>query len=716
MDEKLKDSISGAALIALFVAASFLKGSFSVFGSFVALFAVLFHSFLLGKRLLPRAGGISGTMLGVVLFAAFTSIGQTIWFYLGRPLGNASDLWIMAVSMAACHLLTFAVKEPPEEPEIHEAWSMKRGAFGAILALITVSGFAYVALGAFHAATADSIRAPWPLLPIGTLAAVAVAWVGVLLTTWLVRSPALAAMQSSLAIAATTCIAPLVYKLGFGFDGFLHVAGEKQILATGTLNPKPLYYIGQYVFTTFLSRTASLPIEQVDRWLVPVAAAILIPLAMYLTSTKGDREGSPLRPTPYVLFLIPLSPFIATTPQSFAYLLGLAAVVLARGKDDVHPLAPILLAAWSIAVHPLAGVPFLFIAIALIAARERGAARSVFAWLSVLASAAAVPLLFYVLSANGGTQINWNLASIFTADPWRELLRSVTPWIGNRHVLWPAWSSLVLVALPILGMIGAIGTIVLEQRRPTPYALLLGSGVLLLLSSAVLKSAGDFAFLIDYERGNYAERLVMLATFLLILAALPSASWLLDRARSRPPFFSFALILACLTIAAAQSYDALPRHDALVTGRGWSVGARDIEAAREIDRDAGTRSYTVLANQSVSAAAVSQFGFKRYNGDVFYYPIPTGGPLYQTYLDLTYKEPSRDTVADAGKLGGTDLVYVVVNDYWWKADQLAESLSRIANQNWDFGEWNSQNPGRGVKVYKFDLKTPIKRSTQTSGS
>ncbi len=74
MDEKLKDFVSGIALIALFAATSFLKGGLGVFGHFVALFAVLFHSFLLGKRLLARAGGISSTVLGSVLFAALLSI------------------------------------------------------------------------------------------------------------------------------------------------------------------------------------------------------------------------------------------------------------------------------------------------------------------------------------------------------------------------------------------------------------------------------------------------------------------------------------------------------------------------------------------------------------------------------------------------------------------------------------------------------------------
>ena len=91
-----------------------------------------------------------------------------------------------------------------------------------------------------------------------------------------------------------------------------------------------------------------------------------------------------------------------------------------------------------------------------------------------------------------------------------------------------------------------------------------------------------------------------------------------------------------VAIGTALSYNALPRHDALVTGRGWSTGAADQEAVKLIEYDADGKPYTVLANQSVSAAAVDLLGFKRYSttndGDVFFYPIPTGGPLYETFL------------------------------------------------------------------------------------
>lgn len=245
--------------------------------------------------------------------------------------------------------------------------------------------------------------------------------------------------------------------------------------------------------------------------------------------------------------------------------------------------------------------------------------------------------------------------------------------------------------------------------------LLLGAGILLFIASTLIKSAGDFAFLIDYERGNYADRLSLLALFCLLPAALPALSALLKKAQTNPLLLGSGFFLFATAGAAGLVYNALPRNDALITGHGWSVGQADIQAVRFIDQDANMQPYTVLANQSVSAAAVSQLGFKRYNGDTFFYPIPTGGKLYDVFLRATYQEPSLETMKDAGALGGTSLVYVVLNDYWWNADQVRTSLSAIANSEQTFGD-PMLGIGHAASVYKFDLNTPKKASPTTDGS
>ncbi len=704
MDERLKDLIAGAILIGMLAVNTLLKFNSTVLIRFVVLFGVLYHAWMIGKRFLPRAHGVTQAIAGSLFFFCLFSLGLTAWFYSGSLLGPVADAWILAASMVACQVCNFIVPETEDlHPDTPEPWDAPR-IIGAVGAFIAAScALTFILVSASRAATSASIRTPWPLLPHGTLAAIAVVWMCVPLSIWLARTRWLSAAHAAMAIFATTSIVPLIYRIGFGFDGFLHLAGERQILTTGTLNPRPLYYIGQYVFTTWISRTIDLPIEQVDRWLVPVSAAIILSLTAAILAREHQKTSI------IALVLIPLAPFIATTPQSFAYILGIGAILLAlNSKNTVAWPAPILLAAWSIATHPLAGAPLFLVTLGLLLVREdqltwRRITRDMFAGLMVIGTGLAVPVLFFLLSRTGSTPIQWNLSSLFAAGPWMSFFASFQPWIGNHYVVWPAFATLINQSLPFLGFAGWIWSLtLLPKEKRAPFAVLGASGVALFLSGMVLKTAGDFAFLIDYERGNYAERLFVLGGFCLVLAALPAVTHLFERARKEPSFFSFALLVALASLSSAQAYNALPRNDALVTGRGWSASQTDVDAAKKIDRDAGQESYTVLADQSVSAAAVSQFGFKRYNGDIFYYPIPTGGKLYDVFLRMTYHEPSRDTAHEAAQLGNSKLVYVVLNDYWWNADAVGQSLDAIANDHWSIGP-DTGAIGTKAEVYKFDF-------------
>jgi hypothetical protein len=719
MGDKFKDVVAGLVLVALYILLGLFGAKLPIAVNFVGLFAVLFSAYVLGKRLFPRINSIVATGAALLPFFALQSLTQTVWFYAGWSLGSTSDMWCQAAAMLASLTIYAVFRERDDDKHFKwTAFNVKRmGAFGACL-LVSLASAGFVLSIASRRATSDALLTPWTILPPGTIPAIVLAWLAIFLGVRLTNSRGLATIQSSIALASTTAITPFLYRIGYGFDGFLHVATEKLILATETLTPKPLYYIGQYVFTTWISRGLNLPIEAVDRWLVPIATAVLLPLAIYLTSSELKKSWSA-----FLLFLIPLAPFIATTPQSFAYLLGFTALLLCRGTRhaDTHWLTPLILACWAVAVHPLAGLPFILIIGALIILAKTTDAKherigTILALVFAVASAIAVPVAFYVLSLHSATPITWNLGTIFTLGPWRDFATNLSPWIGNRFVVWPAWASLAVQALPFLLIAAAAASIARNaQGERKTSIILLSAAFLLFIAGALLKSAGDFAFLIDYERGNYADRLNLIALFCLFPAALPFLEDVLEKTQAATPFIATGFLACLLAVAGARAYDALPRNDALITGHGWSVGQADIAAAKSIDRDANGALYTVLADQSVSAAAVSQLGFKRYNGDTFFYPIPTGGPLYDEFLRMTYQEPSRDTVADAAQLGGTTIVYVVVNDYWWNAANLDESLRAISDNNWTVGD-ATQGLGHSDEVFKFDLSKPHKASADTSGS
>jgi len=716
MKERYKDMLAGLVILGVFFTNQTWISGYTV-GHFVTFFSILYPSYLIGRRTIPGASWFASVGFGSLLYLGIQSIVQTVWFYAGGKLDAPSDMWTMGLAIFVCLVLTAIIPTPDAEKKIRPETGNKSVFYAIVLAAISSAAAYFVVHAAWSEGITHSIRTPWPLMPHGTLLALALTWLSVLLSAWLVARPAFSALLAAIAVFSTTSIASLIYRIGFGFDGFLHVASEKIIMNTATLSPKPLYYMGQYVFTTWLSRFTNLPIDHIDRWLVPVATAIFFSVCIYFAFARHGRITSLA-----ALLLLPLGAFVATTPQSFAYVLGLSAIFLALDQDAnrVGFIAPLILGTWSVAAHPLAGVPFILMAIAILLARSGNLPRTkmilgALAAIFVIASAVSVPAMFIILSKGGNTLINWQPQAIFSLQPWMDFLGRFSPYLSNHYVFWPAWSTLAEQALPLVLLLATIITFFQKNLRRTPFALALTAAILFLIVGALLKSTGEFAFLIDYERGNYADRLNAMAVMLLFAAALPGIATLLEKSKNAGLLRGTASIALLLSFSAALAYTSLPRHDAMVVGRGWSTSASDIEAVRAIQSDADKRPYTVLANQSVSAAAVSQFGFQRYAGDVFYYPIPTGGPLYQIFLDMTYKDATRAAAQEAGRLGDSGLVYVVIDDYWWRAEITNETLSAIADEEMEFGD-ASKGLGNSVKVYKFDLSKPSKAATQTDGS
>lgn len=647
-------------------------------------FSLLYHAATFGGKLARRKDGIGPFFLGLATLLSAQSVIQVIWYYAGGMLGAWSDAVSLSLALIGVQLgLTFRSSQSPDPDHEPAKPSWPWIALTMIPALVA---FGFILRAASLGATSDSIRTPWTLLPPGTIAALALIPLTAWLAAWKAKSRLVVASLIGLSIASIALIAPLVYTVGFGFDGFLHIASEQIIADTGTLEPKPFYYLGQYTFVTWLARITNLPLPAIDRFLVPIFAALL-PLLLLLTPKTEPRGW---RDVALLLFL-PLSAFIATTPQSFAYVLGLAALLCAieSAERRPHPLVPLLFAAWSLTVHPLAGLPFALATLALLFSHFH------IAWLFALAAGAAIPASFFLMSAGTSTPISWDFSKLLDAGTWWTSLTTLTP-PRNRVALWADWTAMVTFLTWPLALIAAVLAVWKDIEHRTRWALLLTSAIACTLGGLIMRTAGDFAFLIDYERSNYADRLFLVALFLLLPAAAACLGRFLSRIEKAPALTAATLFIGLAAWHGAQAYAALPRHDAANVSRGWSVGQSDIEAVRWIDQDAQGQPYTVLANQSVSAAAIREFGFKRYAGDNFYYPIPTGGPLYQTYLEAVGDEPSLEPIREAAQLGQSKLVYVVLNAYWWNADRVGGNLSALASKE------SSSTDGR-VRIFKFEL-------------
>ena len=146
----------------------------------------------------------------------------------------------------------------------------------------------------------------------------------------------------------------------------------------------------------------------------------------------------------------------------------------------------------------------------------------------------------------------------------------------------------------------------------------------------------------------------------------------------------------------ANLYLSYPRVDKIVEDHGYSTSQTDLTTVNFIDDLQKDEPYLVLTSQPVSAAAIDQLGFKHYYNEFFFYPVPTGGLLYRQYEDLAYaKQKTSDVIDTVRYLTGVKVIYFVVNDYWFDAEEIIESHKEtsdkwfaIDGKNYIFKYWN----------------------------
>jgi hypothetical protein len=620
---------------------------------------------------------------GMITLLAAQSIVQTTWYYAGGTLGPRSDGLSLALPLFLFFLWhTLRPQEQKEDEVITSplplSWQDLR--WSIPLLLLGEIFLGVILLFAHSAQTTAAINSPWPLLPSGVLAAFFLLFVCIWISTKQTRYTGITALLVASFLFALSALAPLIYEIGFGFDGFLHRASESVLLNTGTLTPRPPYYIGQYVLVTWLSRLSGLSLGVIDRWLLPVLSALLPLFLLRQKNTKEDQRHLAL-----LTLFIPFSIFSTTTPQAVAYLLGTIGLLVAWKQRS--PVTAALLATWSLVTHPLAGLPLAAMTVGLLC--HQGCIHFQkprwlrFSGLGLCAIGASigVPLAFIIHSKISAYQIEWRTERLFQAGIWRDLLDVFSTLPVSHLALWPDWADTVSWLFRILLLVGIIVAFWRTRSERSILLFLTAGSIGLFFAGLALAQTGEFSFLIDYERGNYAERLFLLGLLVLLPVVLTGWGHIWQRLSIVPPMMVTFWVIFLGAFVAGQVYNALPRHDAGIIGHGWSVSATDIEAVRFIEKDAQDQPYTVLANQSVSAAAVSQFGFKRYVNDIFFYPLPTGGPLYTLFLEAT-AEPSLIPIEAAGKLGQSSRVYLVLNKYWWNAEPVKEKLTGIADRAW----------------------------------
>ncbi len=616
-------------------------------------------------------------ILGGIVALSFVMIFGSIIYYTSSVTSAAMHwIWMLLPFLSWTVSRLLEQSQFVEESEGEASFFVSGAAALLALSLLVYGGL----LAGFQ--TNEPSRSPWLVItPLVILAIVSAGfWLAQIARAGKTR---LALVGSIASLFGILSIAWAVFPIGYGFDPFLHQATLNHIAEFGTITPKPFYYIGQYAIELALMLPTALSSHSIDVVLLPILTALILPTVAAASVWQITKRGIPTAVAALGTLLLPLHPFINTTPQGLAYLWSLITLFLAlpelvsRVSWTSH-FALGVIAIATLTIHPLAGLPALVFFMLVVLSQQttkHGLKLSlrIGFWITAAASAVMLPVAFTIF---GSSTIELQSLSLKSLIP-NFFFETHYNAVGDFIALVTANGWIWLLALVA---IAAIILRTMSSKRWLIYLLLAG---IMLANALVLALVGDFSFLIDYEQTNYVDRVVFMVLLVLLPLAVLGLSLALERLWSIKRFsITFGTTVILAAIIGANVYATYPRHDAYNVSRGFTVGVSDHNTVSSIASHAGITPYVVLANQSVSAAAVQDNGFLHYygeNDDVFYYPIPTGGPLYEIFLEMIENNPTAELAGKAMNLADVNRVYFVVNKYWWSAEVAIERARAITD-------------------------------------
>lgn len=483
-------------------------------------------------------------------------------------------------------------------------------------------------------------------------------------------------------------IALIIYKLGFGYDPFVHTATMEYISEFGQALPKPFYYLGYYALILITHKLTFIPLAFLSKAIVPLLASLLLPPAIYLAGKKWFKEKEGILFSILFLLIFPFGIFIISTPQNLAYLF--LALILFYGVTVSSYLDRIIIIALGLAAlsfQPITGLPAFCLSLAIILHHSRYFKSKKFLFtLLLLFNTLILPLIFYYITS-ASIQNN-------TLTPKPDRQGSISSlislnWAGQENAILNYIYFIIFNFRFLLLILIISGLVIIYKYKDDCRILTLYSSFApSLLLSWLITSFLPFNFLIAYEQNNYSDRILVNAGLFLLPMLFVVGHALFLKIQSFDAYLRNIFLLSLAVLIIISLYQSYPRFDSYFNTHGYSVSQLDVLAVNWIKNDA-KGDYIVLANQQVSAAALKEFGFSKYykpnplfiqtknpglnpDTDIFYYPVPTGGPLYPYYLKMVDEKPNRATILEAMDLTGVHEGYFVLNKYWWAFSKILD--------------------------------------------
>jgi hypothetical protein len=502
---------------------------------------------------------------------------------------------------------------------------------------------------------------------------------------------------SSILFFVSYGVAVIVYRLGFGFDAFIHRATETWIVNHGSILPKEPYYIGQYSLITYLRNLTHIPIFYLDSYLVPVLSAIFIPHTVHRTLRR--YIGAPPSTSTALSLLILLVPFLSlhlSTPHNLVLLLSiLGFFTTMRGFSyDRFDILSLLIGLSAILTHPLLGAPlFIFISAVSISKylkQKSPIIKMIPPIILFITTTLLLPTLFLINNLRSGHGLPILSNPLSRLPDFFSLL--ARPYYYARHAplrfeLVYGWQTLIT---PIIIILAIYGLYILNKKSSQLSNLYLSMSVGLVSSAWLLRSWVTFLDVVSYEQGDYPLRLLRGAVIVLLPVACIGLYSLSELVRKRIDqqhyilFINYGAIGIISILLTLSFYLSYPQKNQKVQFPGYNVTRADFEAVEYINNKNEEINYIVLANQLTSAAALTRFSFVKYYetelGPLYFYSIPTGGPLYAEYLHMLYEGQKREYMERAMDIAGVDTAYFVISSFWKNSNEIMDGAKKTADE------------------------------------
>ncbi len=645
---------------------------------------LLLFGLFFGHYFFNRYGILTKIILGILMMMSYLMILGSLFYYLLV----LSDLVIAVILVIAPMFLGLRLVKYP----LVMNFEFQKFSFNIIIKIILLGTYFLLIYKQYNyiltKATSLSINSPWQVLSSNIFIIYGFATL-ILILLLLLSKKGINLILISIHYLFSFSIIILIFKLGFGYDPYLHQASEKLIMESGTFLPKPFYYIGQYSLVVILAKIFAQSVEFFDKLLVPIIAAMSLPVVIYQSLKDNfNVKNNTIFITIVLFLLIPFSNFTYTTPQSLANIFALIIIFLTISFINNHfrnPWALFMLALATCFIHPISGLPIMIFVILtwlFYSLKSKNLLKNIFKnivfWIVTGVSCFALPVAFWLY--NLIRKLDMSSLEQMTGQ---NLLINLIP----NQIFWPKFINIfdlvylyshnINLMLIIISLIGLIFVIYYKQLKN--YFIYLIMFFVLIINYLIVITYIKFPFLT-----TFSERIFNLSFYFLLPFFVIGIILFLKTLFGYKHIFKIFLLFFLVIFLTISFYLSYPRVDKYENFHGYSISESHFKIVNYIEKNFSHSDYVVLADQSLGATVIKEYGFKKYYNDEFYYSLPTKikDNIYTDFLDMTKEEKDKEKAAlSAAEKTDVNMIFVVLNDYWGLTDKLIDEHKELAS-NW----------------------------------